>query len=87
MELFSAWWGLGPIALTAGIYNVPGTQAQLVDIVQTQAATNLIALNTIIRLIKNGVPLTEISSVTADTLRHKVSLRQADDRGHIKTIA
>ena len=64
----------------SGIADVPGVQAELVGDVRTQAAKNLVALNTIIRLIKNGVPLTEIPSITVENLAENVSLRQADRR-------
>lgn len=79
-EVMSTYFGLGPIALVAGLseYDVPGAQAELVDQVQTQTAKNLVALNAIFRLVKHGVPLVEIPTITAERLSQVITLRKVD---------
>ncbi|MCA9465244.1 MAG: hypothetical protein KC643_07345, partial [Nitrospira sp.] len=61
-EFLATYFGLGPIALTAGLpgIDVPGALAESVGTIQMSAAQNLVALNIMIRLVKNGLPLTEL---------------------------
>jgi hypothetical protein len=79
-EIGAAFWGLGPIALVAGLpgLDVPGARATQLDTTQTLAARNQVALLTIMRLVKNGVLLHEIPSLSTDRLAERLTLHTAD---------
>lgn len=81
-EVVTAFWGLGPIALTAGLpgLDVAGARATELDVTQTRAAMDQVAMLAIMRLVKNGVPLREIPAMTPDELAEKMTLHTADGR-------
>jgi hypothetical protein len=81
-EVVAAFWGLGPIALTAGLpgLDVAGARATELDVTQTQAAKNQVAMLSIMRLVKNGVPLGEIPTLTPDEIAKQMTLHTADGR-------
>ena len=75
-EFLATYFGLGPIALTAGLpgIDVPGALAESVGTIQMSAAQNLVALNIMIRLVKNGLPLTELPKMTPKQLAETIIL-------------
>ena len=81
-EFAAAVWGLGPIASAAGLpgIDVPGSLATELDVTQQQAAKHQVTMLAIIRLVKNGVPLTEIRALTADEIAERMTLHTVDGR-------
>ena len=75
-EFFATYFGLGPISLTAGLpgINVPGGLADSVGIIQMGAVKNQIAINIMIRLVQNGVPLPKIPAITPEQLAETLIL-------------
>lgn len=82
IEYATALWGLGPIALSAGLpgLDVAGARATELDVTQTTAARHQVSLMAIMRLVKNGVTLREIPALTPDQLRTRITLHTGDGR-------
>lgn len=78
-EVITAVWGLGPIALTAGLpgLNVAEARAIELDVTQTSAARNQVSLLAIMRLVKNGALLTEIPTMTPDDVAERMTMHTA----------
>lgn len=81
-EVITAIWGLGPIALSAGLpgINVAEARATELDVTQTTAARSQVALLATMRLVRNGVPLAEIPSMTTAEVARRMTLHTADGR-------
>lgn len=75
-----AMWGMGPIALSAGIVGLPEAQAEATAADQMQAARHLTSLMTVAKLLRNGVPLTEIPSLSREQFEEAITLRSAGGR-------
>ncbi len=60
------------------ILNTPALQAEAVAIADTMAAENIVALMYVKRLLKNGVLLQEVNSLSFDELSEAMVMRRAD---------
>ncbi|MEM7069963.1 MAG: hypothetical protein AAF478_13875 [Pseudomonadota bacterium] len=69
-EYLGALWGLGPVALTAGIpgIDLPGANAEMVGVQLMEAARARMAIVALIKLVKSGRSLTDIKELDQKSL-------------------
>lgn len=79
-DYLRAIWGLGPIALTAGVVGLPQSLAEQTGAEQARAARHQVSLLIVRRLVKNGVTLTQIPMLSREDFEQSMAFLRVDGK-------